>query len=484
MAKDEIAKKLAQNVVILEEKIGLNKSFDVVLREMVLGRKKAAFLFLNGLVKDEVLTEIIKRLTYLEPEQVCVKPLQQFMETYISHIQVSKTDKMNDLIQKVLTGKTALFIENETSALLMDVKIYPDRAIKEPDLEKVVRGAHDGFVETLLTNVSLVRRRIRDPGFMLEIMQVGRRTQMDVCIGYIQDIASPNLVESLRDKIKSIQVDGIPLAEKQLEEAMIKKGWNPYPSVHFSERPDIVAAHLLEGHVAIFVDTSPVVMLMPTTFFHLIQYAEENRQTPCVGTYLRWVRYIGILASLFLLPLWFLMAIHPELKPAGLEWVGPQKVGHLPLLLQFLFAEIGVDLMRLAAVHTPSPLTTAMGLIAAILVGDIAVKTGLFANEVILYLSIATIGTYATPSYELGLANRLFRLAILVATAFFSIPGFVVGSTFWVILLAVDRSFNSPYLWPFIPFNGKALLEVIFRRSFLTSKTRLSLTKPLDDSRQ
>ncbi|MDB5054388.1 MAG: stage sporulation protein [Bacilli bacterium] len=481
---DEIAKKLADNIRLLEEKMGLNKSFDVIMREMIFGGKKTGIFYLNGLVKDEVLTEIIKRLTYIETDQLGGKPLQQFMDAFVSYIQVTKVDKMSEVISKVLGGATALFCENETSALLIDAKNFPVRAVKEPDLERVVRGAHDGFVETMLINVTLVRRRIRDPRLKLEALQVGERTQTDVCIAYIQDIADPNLVESIRDKIKSVKVDGIPLGEKQLEEAIINKGWNPYPSVRFSERPDVISSHLLEGHIAIFVDTSPCVMIMPTTFFHLVQHVEENRQTPLVGSYLRWVRFIGIFVSIFLLPLWYLMVIHPELKPAGLEWIGPQMAGHLPILLQFIFAEIGVDLMRIAAVHTPSPLSTAMGLVAAILIGDIAVKTGMFANEVILYLAVSTIGMYATPSYELGLANRLLRLVLLIVSGIFSVPGFIIACTLWVLMLAITRSYNSPYLWPFIPFNAKALIEILIRRPFLSMKTRLSLTKPIDNKRQ
>ncbi len=368
--------------------------------------------------------------------------------------------------------------------MLVDAKNFPVRSTEEPDLERVVRGSRDGFVETLLTNVTLVRRRLRDPRLKLEITQVGNRTQTDVCIGYIQDICDMDLVESVRDKIKSVNVDGLPLAEKQLEEAIIGKGWNPYPMVRYSERPDVVAAHMLEGHMVVFVDTSPSVMILPTTFFHHVQHAEEYRQTPLVGSYLRWVRFMGIAASLFLLPLWFLIVTSPQLKPAGLDFIGPQETAKIPLILQFLIAELGIDLMRMAAVHTPTPLATAMGLVAAILIGDIAVKTGLFVNEVILYLAVAAVGTFATPSYELSLANRLARLVLLVSAAIFKVPGLVIASTLLIAMLAMQRSYNTPYLWPFLPFNGKAMYDIMVRRPFLSMRTRMSLTKTKDGTRQ
>jgi stage V sporulation protein AF len=202
-----------------------------------------------------------------------------------------------------------------------------------------------------------------------------------------------------------------------------------------------------------------------------------------MGTYLRWVRFFGIFASLFLLPIWLLIVVHPEFKPAGLAFIGPQEQGKIPLIAQFLLVEFGVDLMRMAAVHTPTPLASAMGLIAAILIGDIAVQTGLFVNEVVLYMAVAAIGMFATPSYELGLANRIVRLALLVAVAIFGAPGFVVGVTAFIVWLTLRRSNNSSYLWPFIPFNAKAMAGVIFRVPVLTSKQRPSSNKPRDNTR-
>ncbi|MDF2658542.1 MAG: stage sporulation protein [Paenibacillus sp.] len=481
---EEIPGKLEEIKRALEEKVGLGVSFDLVFRVMEFGTKRTAFFYANGFAKDTVLTDIIVRLTHLDREQLVPDTLSSLLNKYVSHIQVETEDDFDKAVQFALMGSTVLFVENSGAALVIDSKSFPVRSIEEPDLERVVRGSRDGFVETLMTNVTLVRRRIRDPRLKLEIMRVGKRTKTDVCIGYISDIADPRLVESLRDKISKVNIDGIPLGDKQLEEAIISKGWNPYPSVRYSERPDVVSSHMLEGHVIVFADTSPSVMILPTTFFHLVQHVEEYRQAPFVGSYLRWVRFLGIMTSLFLLPLWFLLVQNPELKPAGLEFLGPQKQGELPLLIQFLLVEVGVDLMRMAAVHTPSPLSIAMGLVAAILVGDIAVKTGLFINEVIMYMAIAAVGMFATPSYELGLANRLVRMGLLILVAAFKIPGLVLGVTVWLIALSVTRSYNTPYMWPFIPFHAKALFSILVRRPILANKFRPSITNPIDETRQ
>lgn len=480
----QIALTIAENSKILEEKVGLHQSFDLLFREMEFGGHKTGLLYLNGFAKDEVLTEVITRLTYLRKGELEPDALKSLIEHYIPHIQVEEVFSMDEAIDKVLAGGSALFVENTTSAIIIDAKRFPARGLEEPSTEKVVRGAKDGFIETMLVNISLVRRRIRDPGFKTEMMKVGTRTKTDVCIGYIDDIVDLNLVASVRKKIADIEIDGIPLADKQLEEALIRKGWNPYPLVRYSERPDVVAAHLLEGHVILFVDTSPCVIILPSTFFHHTQHAEEYRQTPFVGTYMRWVRFIGIFASLFLLPLWFLFVMQPDLTPAALDFIGPNKQSHLPIILQFVFSEIGIDLLRMAAVHTPTPLATATGLIAAILIGDIAVQTGLFVNEVLLYTAVAAIGMFATPSYELALANRIVRLALLICVALFKVPGLVVGTTLFILILTVQRSYNTPYMWPFIPFNAKAFLSLLIRLPVLNVTTRPIINNTQDSTKQ
>ncbi|USB34722.1 spore germination protein [Paenibacillus sp. YPG26] len=480
---DRISQNLDTTRKTLVKVIGLDESFDVNFREMTFGGCKTGLFFITGFAKDDIMQEIIKRLTYLTPESLSGDALGDFFEFYIPHIQVSKVKKLSEVINKVMTGMSALFIDGEEAAIVMDTRSYPVRSPEEPSLERVVRGARDGFTETLLTNVALVRRRLRDPGLKFEYIQVGRRTRTDVSIAYIDDIVDKAQVDAIREKIKSVDIDGLPLADKQLEEAAVNSGWNPYPLVRYSERPDVVAAHIMEGRVVLIVDTSPSAIILPTTFFDLCQHAEENRQTATMGTYLRWVRFAGILASLFLLPLWLLVVVHPEIKPAALSFIGPQANAKLPLIMQFLLVEFGVDLMRMAAVHTPTPLASAMGLIAAILIGDIAVKTGLFVNEVVLYMAVAAIGMFATPSYELGLANRLVRLLLLISVALFGVPGFVGGVTLFVVLLTIRRSYNSSYLWPFIPFNAKAMFAFLFRVPVSYSKKRPSFNKTRDNTR-
>jgi stage V sporulation protein AF len=486
MEKTPIPASLERVEEKLRAEAGLGSSFDLIARPLTAGNRQLLFFYVNGFVKDEVMTEIMTRLSYVEKGELARDAVERLLTVYVPHMQVEATDDFKQAVEFVYGGGSAIFVEGETTALLADIKTMPIRGVEEPDLERVVRGARDGFVELMLTNVTLLRRRIRDPKLCLEVTRIGKRSETDVCLAYIRDIVDDSLVQSIRDKLAKVDktIDGLTLADKQLEELIIGKGWNPYPLVRYSERPDVVATHLMEGHVVLFVDTSPSVMILPTTFFHLLQHAEEYRQTPFIGSYMRWVRYVGVLASIFLLPLWFLLVINPDLKPEGMEFLGPEKKAHLPLLLQFFLAEIGIDLMRLAAVHTPTPLATAMGLVAAILIGDVAVQTGFFVNEVIMYIAVAAVGMFATPSYELSMANRITRLVLLALTAVFKISGLVAGTTAVMLVLIIQRSYNTPYMWPFIPFNAKALGTMLIRRPFGAVYRRPSINKTKDDTRK
>lgn len=482
---DRIPERMDDWLEELRVRAGYQDSFDVQVRRMTLGGKHVGILFLSTFTKDTVLTELIERLTFLDPNSVTDQDaLESFFSLYLPAVQVERTRSFNKMIEDMLLGNTAFYVEGEDEVLLVDAKQFPGRSPDEPVLEKVVRGSKDGFTETLLNNVALVRRRIRDPRLRFEILKVGKRTQTDVAVGYIEDIANPQLLEALRDKIQAVNIDGIPLADKQLEEMTVKSDWNPFPLVRYTERPDVAASHMLNGSVTVIVDTSPSAMVLPTTYFDLVQHAEENRQSPFIGTYLRWVRFMGILASVFLLPLWYLFAQNPWLRPSWLWFVGADKTGDLPLIVQFLLAEVGVDLMRLASVHTPSPLVTAMSLVSAILVGDIAVKTGLFINEVILYMAVSAIGMFATPSYELGLANRIVRLALLVAVYVYQEPGFVICGTVIFVGLTLVRSFNAPYMWPFLPFNAKAMLGILLRMPLPNTKSRPSIYRARKSRKQ
>lgn len=332
----KVSSNLERNIAYLNTVMGHGKSFDIVLRRFNVAGKEIAIYFVNGFVKDDVMSLILRNLDELKRPEVSPGSLKKLFNEHINHIQVETVNDLEKIIDQVLSGPLALLIEGEEQALIIDLRMYPSRSPQEPDLEKVVRGPRDGFVETLLMNTLLIRRRLRDPRLRNEVMQVGTRSKTDVVISYIEDIANPDMVKRIKENLQKVKIDGIPMAEKAIEE-LIEPGkyGHLFPKVRFTERPDVAVTHLLEGRVLIMVDTSPSVIIAPCTLWDHLQSAEEYREGPPVGVYIRWVRYLGVLAALFLLPVWFLFAIQPELLPPALKFIGPNEPGKIPLIGQF-----------------------------------------------------------------------------------------------------------------------------------------------------
>lgn len=483
VTKHYVHENFRENIEFLREELGVDKSFDVIHLDVVYAEKEMGLFLIDGFAKDDIMLYIMQLLAKLEPGALDSNTLKKMVKTYIPYVEVETTNDLDKVVDMVLAGPTALVVEGVTEVILIDARTYPVRGPEEPDTERVVRGSRDGFVETLVFNTALTRRRIRDRTLRMEYMQTGRRSKTDIVVCYIEDIADPALVHNIKDSIAKIDTDGLPMAEKTIEEFICGRHWNPFPTVRYTERPDTAAIHLYEGHVCIIVDGSPSVLITPTTYWHHLQHAEEYRNKPLVGAYLRMVRFLAVWGSLFLLPLWYLFATNPGLLPENLSYIGPNNPGQLPLFLQFLMIELGIDILRMAAIHTPTSLATALGLVAALMIGQVAVEVGLLTNEVILYLAIAAIGTFATPSYEMSLANRIVRIFLLTATAAFQVYGFVASFVLLVLLLARMRSFGVPYLWPFIPFNLRAFRDVLLRSPIPLKNRRPRILNPQDPDR-
>ncbi|NRG29628.1 spore germination protein [Bacillus circulans] len=480
--KIQIYEELDKIEKYMKDRVGLGTSFDLGVRKFKVMRKEVNLYYVNGLCDSVLIAELLEQLLFLNDADRKSQARDTFdiIQNQLVHQSVQVIEKMDELVDQVLSGLVAVVIEGYDHGLIIDVRSYPGRMPEEPDTEKVVRGSRDGFVENIIVNTAITRRRIRDERLRFEIMRVGERSKTDIAVGYIDGVADPDLIEIVKKEMKNLKTDGLTMADKTIEEFLLKQGYNPYPLVRYTERADVAATHLLEGHVIIYVDTSPSVIITPATFFHHLQHAEEYRQSPMVGTFVRWVRFLGIIASIFFLPFWFLAVLEPSLLPERLAFIGPNETTNIPIVVQIFIADLGLEFLRIAAIHTPTPLSTAMGLIAAVLIGQIAIDVGLFVPEVILYVSVAAIGNFATPSYELGIANKIVRLVLLIVVAIFHTPGFVIGMTLYLLFLIRTTTLNVPYLWPFIPFHPIALAQIIIRRPVPGNKIRPSHLHPQD----
>lgn len=478
----KLSPRLEENLKIIREELGVGVSFDAIVREVRFAGKDAALVFLDGFVKDGIMLRIMHFLEQVDRERLAPHPIEKLVRDHIGYLEVDTVKTIDEVLDQVLAGPLALLVDGETRAIIIDAREYPARSPEEPDLERVLRGSRDGMVETIVFNTALIRRRLRDPKLRTEIMQVGSRSKTDVVVMYIKDIANAKLVEEIKESIKAIDIDAIPMAEKSIEEFIARgKGWwNPFPIVRYTERPDVAAVHLTEGHILVVCDTSPSVIILPSTLFHHLQHAEEYREGVLPGAFTRLVRMFGILLSWFLPPLYVLITQQRQLLPESLRFLGPEKIGQIPLFAQFFLGEIGIDLIRIALIHTPNALGTSLGLIGAILLGEMAVKVGLFAPEAILYVALAALGSFGTPSFEFSQAVRLWRLVHLVAVGFFGWQGLVISLLANLAQLLFTRSYGIPYLWPLLPLNLKALRAVLFRRPVPNKGARPTILKPQD----
>lgn len=482
--KTSISPKLAVNENYFKDHVGLNQSFDLGVRKITVMNIAVNLYYVNGLCDTAYIIQLLKELIEINDYEHEQMKVNDIIENRLVNQQVQRIKTIDEAVDQVLSGLVVFMIEGCNYGLVVDVRSYPGRNPEEPDTEKVVRGSRDGFVENIIVNTALIRRRIRDERLRCSMMKVGERSKTDICLCYIEDVADPNLIEVVKKELETIKIDGLTMADKTVEEFLVKQGYNPFPLVRYTERADVAANHLLEGHVLIIVDTSPSVIITPTTFFHHVQHAEEYRQAPAVGTFLRWVRFLGIIGSIFIVPLWFLYVLEPSLLPENISYIGPNEHKNIPIFVQIFMADLGIEFLRMAAIHTPTALSVAMGLIAAALIGQIAIDVGLFVPEVILYVAIAAIGTFATPSYELSIANKMMRLVLLLAVALFQAEGLVIGTTLLFLFLTNIRSLNTPYLWPFLPFNAKALWQIIIRTTVPGAKIRPSIVHPQNVRKQ
>lgn len=449
--------------------IGYKKSYDVGLREMHIFEKQINIYFLTGLVDSLQAIEIVQGILSIPRNKRFSFDL---IKENLAHHSLTILKTFEEIIFDILNGMIVIILEGYSEGISIDVRSYPTRSISEPDMEKVIRGSHDGFNENFHTNIQLLRRRIKDGRLRNELFKIGEASPSYVCLSYLEGVCQENLVLEIKQKLLSVKTDHLIMSDKALEEMLIpQKKFNAYPLVRYTERADTVAVHLYQGMFAIFVDTSPSVILAPCTFFDHIQHLEEYRQTPISGTYLRLVRFLGVFVSLFLTPIWLLL-VQNDTLPGILSIFRPNQEITINIFLQVILAEIGVEFLRMASIHTPTALSTAMGLIAGILIGDIAVEIGLFSIQTVLLVALSAIGTYVTPSYELGLANKISKLLFIVAIILFNWWGFLIMVGLWLIYLIRIKVFGKYYLYPLLPFDFKRLLKIIIRFPYLRKNPR------------
>ena len=428
----------------------------------------------DGFGSDSILERMGAFWLTLKPENVMsLTEMQDFLDRYITFSESNVTFDISDAVTSVFLGKSLLAVEGLAGVALMDAKGYPSRSVHEPPDGKVLRGSHDGFVEAVVPNMALLRRRIRDPHLTMEGHKVGSRTHNDAVLCYLDDKVDQDLLRKLRGKLLGLDVRSLSMAQESLAEAIRPKQWyNPFPKVRYTERPDAAAASIMEGSIVLMVDNSPSVMILPTGFFDFTQESNDYYFPPLVGTYLRVLRVTVFLLSLFITPAWYLMVSEPNRLPGWLNFLSSPEPVSLSLLSQLLVVEFLIDVLKLASLNTPDSLSNSFSMLGALVLGDFAVQAGWLGPEVLVYMAFVSVAGFAQPSYELGYAFKLLRVALLLVTAAFDVWGFCLGVVGIFVLLCTTKPLvGKGYLYPLVPFNGKALLRLLVREPISRDNT-------------
>lgn len=458
------SKNLSENVEHLKKVLRTDKNFDVVYRVVEIGGRKACLFFVDGFTKDEVLLKILQSWWTIKEEDM-PGDAHGFSKKYLPYGEIGLVKKEEDMIVQLLTGISCLFIDGYEECLTLDCRTYPARSVDEPEKDKVLRGSRDGFVETLIFNTALIRRRIRDPKLTMEIMTAGEASHTDIALCYMDGRVDQKLLDDIRQRIQNLRVDALTMNQESLAEGIYPHKWyNPFPKFKFSERPDTAAACILEGNVVILVDNSPAAMILPASIFDIIEEADDYYFPPVTGSYLRLSRMATAVLCLLLTPTWLLLMMRPELLPEWLAFAALEEAPQVPLICQLLILEFAIDGLRLAAINTPSMLTTPLSVIAGIVLGEYSVKSGWFNSETMLYMAFVTIANYSQSSFELGYALKFMRIMILVLTSLLGGWGYLAGIVLSVCAIVFNKTIaGKSYIYPLLPFHWSKLKKRFLR---------------------
>lgn len=461
-----------KNVEYFDAVLRVDKNFDLVKKVLRIGADEMTLYYIDGLIKDAELSKLMTHFLSLKsllPSRVDMgmTPARIFCEVNLPYVETDATDDIDTLIQMIMSGATvALGSSFGADAVIIDARTYPARQTGEPEGDKVMRGSRDGFVETLIFNTALIRRRIRDPELTMKYMTVGESSKTDIVLCYMESRVDKNYLAALTEKLESIKTDSLTLGHESLAECLIRKRWyNPFPKIRYTERPDSAAAQLLEGSIILICDNSPEAMVLPTSIFDFMQETNDFYFSPLTGTYIRLLRHAVFWLTLFLIPLWLLLVNNPEIVPAWLEFILPKERGRIPIVAQILIAEFIIDGLKMASLNTPNMLSNSLSVVGGLILGDFAVSIGWLIPEVILYMAFVAIANFTQRSYELGYAFKFLRIMLTILTALFDFWGFLSGSVLIIVLLATNQTVcrGRSYLYPLIPFNGRALLSLFVR---------------------
>lgn len=455
----------------------LAKSSDIIFRDFSLRAKEeipCQLIVVDGLVDKILLDNFLLRVLMVELQDdpdfkklTLDTVLNEILKRLAPTNEIKMIQKMGEAIDAILSGDAVLFFGNLPEALVIGARDWPTRAVSEPQTEPTIRGPQEGFTETIRTNTTLIRRKIKHPSLRMVSLKLGDLTKTDLVVCYVEKVVNPDVLSEVLRRLSRIKIDGV-LSNDIIEEMIEDAAYSPFPTIYHTERPDIVAANLLEGRVVILLDGTPTALIVPVTLVKFMQVNEDYYERAMIIVLIRFVRYLGAAISVLAPSIYIAVTtFHQEILPTSLALsiaAGREGVP-FPALLEAILMTLTLEILQEAGLRLPKTIGQTIGIVGALVIGDAAVKASLVSPLMVIVIGITAVASYTIPAYDLGIAIRLTRFPMMLLAGSMGFYGLAIGLYGGLIHLLSIRSFGVPYLSPIAPLRIRAFLQDTFVRA-------------------
>jgi len=440
-----------------------NDCADVVFHDMVIGGHTPAMLvYIDGLVRLEELDQhVVAPLRDAPGPNPALQDIRN--QTTVASVQTCGT--IEAIVEKISGGNPVLLVDGQNAALSFGLSSWEQRSVEEPTAESVLRGPREGFIETMRTNIAMLRRKIRSPKLKVVTLHIGTCSRTPVAVIYIEGIAQPSLVREIMSRLNRIEIEDV-LETSYIEEWIEDNRYSPFPQLLSTERPDVAGAYLMEGRVVVMVDGTPTVLVAPATFFSLLQTPEDYYERYVVGTAIRWLRYFFLAISLLGPSLYVaVVSFHQEMIPTTLMLTMARSREQIPFsaLMEAILMETMFEALREAGARLPKQIGSAVSIVGALVIGQAAISAGIVSAPMVMVVAITGIASFMAPRYTIGIPIRLLRFPIMFLAGIMGLLGVILGVIAILCHLLSLRSFGVPYMSPLAPMQNNGLKDVLWR---------------------
>jgi len=473
MIEEKVNISLDENNKHMDKLLDIDGSYDINCRNFKLQDKDLSVYFVNSLVDSKMSSEILKSIFFLNNktyEKNSDMNLGELICNNIIHLQVEKCNDFDQIITNVLCGLIVIFIDGNDEGIIVDTRSYPSRGTQEPPNEVSVGGSRDGFVENIIVNTGLVRRRIRDTRLRFEMIKLTDVSKTDISICYIDGVAKDSVIKQVKETLLNSNLKNVIMGENIVYEALLEKKFFPLPAIKQTERPDTFGAELSKGKVGVLVDNSPIALILPIVLLDLATNVLEHTEPPFIAFKHRLLSFIAIIVSFSLLPLWVYVCNSPEIVPNYLEFILIDPEFKLNATIQVFIILLFYELINAATFHAPSITKASVSLSATFLLTVAGSDMKLFSPQATLFVIFTDLIFSAIPSRNLSAFYHFNIYFLILITHLFGLYGFFGFIIMLIIYLSRQRTYGLPFLYPFIPFNFRKLKEYIIQRPLPSKK--------------